>query len=182
VYQGLRPRSYELRDDPIKTISHVAFAAAAAGWAWYDQRLVSVFFGAFFALACLARLAQRSRSLLATPRGITVRRFPLRPIHIPWSDIAEIAVFEIGIKIGLHKATVRPLWIRVAEHSPLYGRLKLPKRVASMLPSPAPPGIIVDTLDHDADEVVRELKKLRAEYMELGVLPQREPDVMSEAH
>lgn len=100
MYQGLRPRSYELRDDPINTISHVAFASAMVAWAWYDRSLLSVFSGAFFALACLARLAQRSRSLLATPRGITVRRFPLLPTHIHWADIADLAVFEVDITIG----------------------------------------------------------------------------------
>jgi hypothetical protein len=42
--------------------------------------------------------------------------------------------------------------------------------LSSVLPTPPPGSIPVDTADHDADEVARELKALRAEYVREGVL------------
>jgi hypothetical protein len=112
---------------------------------------------------------QGSRSLLATPRGITLRRVG-RPIHIPWQDIADFAVVDIMRRRG---HSVRQLWITLRATSPHYTRLKrawLEKLLSAALPMPPPGSVHADTADHDPDEVLRKLKALYAEYVRGGVV------------
>lgn len=172
----LPPRTYELRDDPIKTIGASALCIGLALVCFCSDEFWLKLSGWFFAVGGVIIFLNMGdvRALLATPDGLKIRRGFGWYFIIPWADVTEITVFDYGKYGGpmgwVGKYAEPMVWIRVSESSASYKAWpKYLRLITGRIGLPTD-GYFVISIGNKPAEVVEELKELYAEYVRDGVI------------
>lgn len=160
------PRTYELRNDPIKMIGLLAFGVGVAVFGLYNDGFWMKASGGFFAFCAVVIILRMGNlvALLATPEGLKITRGLGWYWRIPWADVTGITVFDFGKYGGAM------VWIRVSDNSAGYMAWPEPLRVISGSLRFPTDGYFVKAVGSDPAEVAEELKALYAEYVRDGVL------------